>query len=381
MSTLQQPSLTNSLRAREGSHPPFLRELRTALTAVLFFAVISIRWASTGPQVVSAREDAYYAAYPDARRSVHAVGSSLAAAAPFAAGQHQQPLAERLIAVTRLEQVGVASVPQLVADLNSPDPNVRLLAVQVLGWLHADSATPALLKSTYDGTPDVREAAIRALGQLRQLTGLPRLQELQVAQSNFFIQQEAFVAEQELYAHVAAELGLGLAEVHTVTVARESGWAYATTSQGIYAKRDGDWLYVDTLPAPTGVVATDATGRLVFAATENGLVKSLDGGDTWQPTAIGSWLGAPATVTALVVDPRNGEQIYAALAVVSASSTIPLRSMGIYSSSNGGSFWSLLQDSLTDLITTRLALDASAPDMLFGSTGVGTWRYALHQAD
>jgi hypothetical protein len=293
--------------------------------------------------------------------------------------RHNQPLTERLIAMTRLEQMQSSAVPVLLASLSDPDPTIRAAGVQVLGWIKPREAAPALLKATSDPAPDVREAAIWALGELDLLQALPRLQELQVVQSNFYVQEAAYLAEQKLNSKVAADLELGPSQVQTLSVAPATGWAYAVTSKGIYAKQDGDWHLVENLPdLPTGVIATDSQGELVYAGTQAGLFKSVDAGKSWQLIPIQLSFVPSVRSTALAVDPLDSQKLFVALVAMAPSGPVPTTTtLGIYSSSDGGSTFTFLQDSPRDYVTTRLVLDSSLPGYLFGTTGIGTWRYAL----
>ncbi len=286
-----------------------------------------------------------------------------------------QPLAQRLVAMTVLQQMQSAAIPTLEALLADPDPSARLAAVQVLGSLRASHAAEALVGATFDQSREVREAAIRALGHSGALSALPRLQQLQIVQFNFYIQEAAYLAEQELQGLVAEELGLGASEVHAIAVAPASEIAYAVTTQGLYVKRDGEWAQTASpLGEPLDMIATSADGSLVYAATSVGLEKSEDGGATWRlvrsvlPSTIAS------RVTAVVIDPLENRRVYIAAASTSGKSVL-----GIYVTTDGGGSWSALPQAPLDYVTTRLALDPAAPDYLYGATGVGTWRYRLSE--
>jgi hypothetical protein len=79
----------------------------------------------------------------------------------------------------------------------------------------------------------------------------------------------------------------------------------------------------------------------------------------------------------LLVDPFDSRRVYSALAREGETEPSSNSALGIFASADGGITWSRLQDSPRDYITTRLAIDLSMPQYLFGATGVGTWRYAL----
>jgi hypothetical protein len=373
MPPLIQPAHLGFSRPPKSSFGFFLREIPIALVGVVFLVLLFINW---NPALQSA------AATDRASTSENAGFSQgeMIARAPLVSSpfRHNQPLADRLIAMTRLEQMQSSALPVLLASLSDPDPTIRVASIQVLGWIRSREAALALERATFDPLPDVREAAIRALAELDLLQALPRLQELQVVQSNFYVQEAAYLGEQKLNAQVAAALGLGPSQIQALSVASSTGWAFAMTSNGLYAKQDGDWHPVENLPGlPTGVIITNSDGKLVYAGTLAGLFKSMDGGESWQLIPIQLPLASSVRATAVALDPLDNQKVFIALVATSPSSSVPTTSLGVYSSSDGGISWSFLQDSPRDYITTRLVLDRSLPGYLFGATGIGTWRYEL----
>jgi hypothetical protein len=374
MPTLTHPEPLAFTTIRTRGFGIFLREIPITLVAILFLILLSVQWS---PALQSVAAPDKYPATPD---YVPSSLGQIAGLAPLTVRslQRNQSLSDRLIAMTRLEHMQSAAVPNLLAALNDPDPTVRVAAVQVLGWIKSREAARALLGATTDPVPDVREAAIRALGELDLLEALPRLQQLQVVQSNFYAQEAAYLAEQKLNSKVATDLGLGQSQVEALCVAPASGWAYAVTFRGLYANQDGDWRLVESLPGiPTDVIATDSQGELVYVGTPTGLFKSADGGKSWQHTLIQLPATSSFLPTALALDSSNSQRLFVALAATAPSSSVPTTSLGIYVSNDGGSTFSFLQDSPRGYITTRLVLDPSLPGYIFGVTGIGTWRYTL----
>ncbi len=288
-----------------------------------------------------------------------------------------QPLAGRLVTMTRLEQMSDSALPLLLIALSDSDQAVRLAAVQVLGWIGAPAATDGLLEVTLDPAPAVRESAIWALGEVGALRALPRLQQLQIVQSNFYVQEAAYLAEQRLNALIADQLGLGSSQVHVLAVASENDQAFAVTSRGLYTTRGGQWRRLNNLPAhPADVVAASADGKLVYVGTRGALYRSQDGGETWLEVEDILPGQPPVRVTAIAIDPADSRRVYAAL-VSAAPTGLQKTPLGIYVSADSGKTWSALSGSPRDHLTTRLGLDRSMPTYLFGSTGVGTWRYTL----
>jgi HEAT repeat protein len=67
-----------------------------------------------------------------------------------------------------LGRIGPAAVPSLIETLKSPDPAVRLKAIEVLGRMGsaAEPAVPDLIRLLEDTDPEVRKAAARTLGRI-----------------------------------------------------------------------------------------------------------------------------------------------------------------------------------------------------------------------
>ena len=82
-----------------------------------------------------------------------------------------KPLAqwtEQDVAADALGRIGAAAVPALIEGLRSPDPAVRLKAVEVLGRMGPDAqdAVPDLVRLLDDPDEAIRKAATRTLGRI-----------------------------------------------------------------------------------------------------------------------------------------------------------------------------------------------------------------------
>jgi hypothetical protein len=82
-----------------------------------------------------------------------------------------KPLAEwteQDVAADALGRIGAAAVPALIEGLRSPDPAVRLKAVEVLGRMGPDAkdAVPDLVRLLDDPEEPIRRAATRTLGRI-----------------------------------------------------------------------------------------------------------------------------------------------------------------------------------------------------------------------
>lgn len=269
-------------------------------------------------------------------------------------------------------------LPVLTTALQDDDPAARVAMAEVLGWWGSPDATETLVRASYDPNPEVRAAAAWALGQVGARASLPRLQQLQLVQSDFYVQEAAYLAEQQLTAQVAAELGLGTSEIQTLAVAPSNSWTYAVTSKGLYAWQGNTWRQLSTsAETPTGAVATNSDGQVVLLETGRSLLRSGDGGKTWSSLQHTFPVTSPARVTAIVLNPANSREVFVALAAASEISLLPNSPLGIFASTDAGETWSALPESPTDYVTTRLAIDPSQPRVLFGQTGIGTFRYLL----
>ncbi|MBN1661036.1 MAG: hypothetical protein JXA93_21755 [Anaerolineae bacterium] len=103
-----------------------------------------------------------------------------------------------------------------------------------------------------------------------------------------------------------------------------------------------------------------ANSSVIYAGTQAGIYKSTDGGASWSTTgSVGA--GDP---WAIVIDPWNGQTVYAALG-----------GGGVYKSNNGGASWTASNAGLGDLNLRALLLDATNSQVLYtGSNGGGVYR-------
>jgi HEAT repeats len=263
------------------------------------------------------------------------------------------------------------TVPELIEALQDPDPQVRLSAVQTLGWRRAAEATDAVLQATYDPDVHVREEAATALGNLGQFQTLPRLLTLQVAEPNANVQLAAFEAEDQLTAHLAAGLKVPRSAVQAWGVA-PNGTVDVAVFGDLYRLDHGAWKRIDRLPASPSGLALGPNGQLIYLTTANGdLYRSQDGGLTWEEAALSGSTANPLKVTAAVIDPRDAQTIYLALAEETSSS-----SLGVIATHDGGKTWWMLNAPL-NAETRQLILDPKTPGYLYGLTSQGSYRIAL----
>jgi hypothetical protein len=79
-----------------------------------------------------------------------------------------QQWTEQEAAADALGRIGQAAVPELMPALVSPDPNIKLKAIEVLGRMgpEAQGAVPVLTTLLQDPEERIRKATARTLGQI-----------------------------------------------------------------------------------------------------------------------------------------------------------------------------------------------------------------------
>jgi len=149
------------------------------------------------------------------------------------------------------------------------------------------------------------------------------------------------------------------------------GWLFAgTKTNGVLRSIDGGATWQ---PATRGldnawvrVFAFDpADPGVIFAGLQSGappVYKSTDGGNSWRPAG----LGLPVTnVMSLAVDPRRPRTIYA------ASDTVNPAAPGLFRSTDGGATWKLRGAGLPNGSIDALAVSPTTPGLLYaGAFGV-----------
>jgi hypothetical protein len=100
------------------------------------------------------------------------------------------------------------------------------------------------------------------------------------------------------------------------------------------------------------VVIDPSTSSILYAGTEGGLLKSINGGASWSATGL-------TGVCALAIDPKNASIIYAQ----SVDS--------IYKSTDWGGHWSKLTQDFPGVVGYSLAIAPSNPSILYSGTNHG----------
>ena len=144
---------------------------------------------------------------------------------------------------------------------------------------------------------------------------------------------------------------------------------YTRQADGIWVSDDTgiSWTAAAALPSrPLALAVASGTPGLVFVGTESlGLLRSNDGGASWQPVEsaiLGLDQGAPVAVTALAIDPEDEQIVYAATNVWLGTNTAHLNPWGVALSVDGGRQWlQLSRAQLGDAPLQRLEPVARQP--------------------
>ncbi|HEX4496436.1 MAG TPA: hypothetical protein VIE43_12265 [Thermoanaerobaculia bacterium] len=127
-----------------------------------------------------------------------------------------------------------------------------------------------------------------------------------------------------------------------VVDAHDPNTLWAVTPQGIYRGTNGGAAWVQELvltAAVTALAQNPASGTLFAGLQTGGMIRSGDGGATWQTLA-----GSP-TSYGLAFDPFHAQTVYA------------LSGSGIYKSTNNGASWSKAANGLPGIGLTALTAD------------------------
>lgn len=318
-------------------------------------------------------------------RALASIGSRSAYRTLIQGFQANQPGTRTMAAMAALEKANPSVVLLLIAALRDPDAGVRSHSAELLGFRHDDTAADALLVATTDADPQVRAAAVWAVGgDLTIWRALPRIELLQTVDSDSNVREVARLATDAIRSNVAWSLQLAPSDLLTVAVAATSGQVYAATRDELYALHESTtWIPVSRFPdVPTALAAGGPDGQLLYLGTVSaGPFRSHDGGQTWQSMRGGLPPAERLTVTALLIDPTtpSGEQVYMALAALVGTTESHTTPLGIFTIHVDGAKWLPVEarEAPLDSLTTRLWIDPSAPNELYGLTETGVWHTNL----
>jgi photosystem II stability/assembly factor-like uncharacterized protein/methionine-rich copper-binding protein CopC len=98
--------------------------------------------------------------------------------------------------------------------------------------------------------------------------------------------------------------------------------------------------------------------NVIYAGTDEGVFKSTDGGAFWS--AINNGLQFCIGVPSLAIDPKNTNIIYAG-----TENEYSIRHSGIFKSTNGGAFWSVINNRLSFEGVSSLAIDPKNTNIIY----------------
>jgi photosystem II stability/assembly factor-like uncharacterized protein len=159
--------------------------------------------------------------------------------------------------------------------------------------------------------------------------------------------------------------GTGLEGREVLSLALIGNEVIAGTDDGLFlsAGYTGAWTRLTTIvngvdahPRVVDVVALSP--RKVLAATSKGLLRTVDGGRTWQRTP----LGISEQISTLVVSPNDASLVVAAT---------PL---GFFRSTDGGDTWAQISSGLGDVQVHTVAFVPSDDRIIFAATPQGLFR-------
>ncbi len=99
---------------------------------------------------------------------------------------------------------------------------------------------------------------------------------------------------------------------------------------------------------------------ILVGTSGQGVLRSADGGDTWRRIAIDQGLHSDAVVRCLAVHPNKPNLIYAG------------SDKGIYTSTDAGENWALLDNPLNNYTVWALVIDDEDPNLIYAGTGTPT---------
>jgi len=156
----------------------------------------------------------------------------------------------------------------------------------------------------------------------------------------------------------------GPENVFSLAMSHQDGMVYARSPLGMFVSRDfgRSWSYTDLGLGDScceqGLVTVDPRnpGTAYADTYARGLLKTRDGGATWQ--TVGSGLPSLTVASPLIIDPSD-------------SSTLYLGFDGVYKSQDGGTTWTLI---LPGSGISALAIDPSDSGVVYAASSAGVMK-------
>ena len=109
----------------------------------------------------------------------------------------------------------------------------------------------------------------------------------------------------------------------------------------------------------TALTIDSQTPSTIYASTEAGIFKSINGGTSWSTVNNGLTY---RNVRGLVIDPQTSTTLYAWGAA------------GVFKSTNGGGSWTAINNGLVESNICRLAIDSQTPSTIYAGTIHGVYK-------
>ncbi|MBD5777885.1 hypothetical protein IEN85_00060 [Pelagicoccus sp. NFK12] len=144
-----------------------------------------------------------------------------------------------------------------------------------------------------------------------------------------------------------------------MTKAQESSPIPTDSGVFLYDREADDWIRTGPVIQMISSITTDpADPERIFLACGNGIVRSLDGGETWKMTS--GW--RESDFTKIAIDPQDGRNIYA--------SSI----WGVSVSYDGGESWKPANRGLAEKFSRTVVVDERNPKRVLLGTADGVYQ-------
>ncbi|HEX7253869.1 MAG TPA: hypothetical protein VF376_13385 [Thermoanaerobaculia bacterium] len=164
------------------------------------------------------------------------------------------------------------------------------------------------------------------------------------------------------------DLGLQVSSIQFNPAAPKT--VYAASNNGLLQSTDGgeDWAFYGDSGTPFFAIAIDSTNPSVIYGGDNtgfGMLKSTDGGNHWVqmnnglPISQGAW----PFINTLAIDPTNHSIVYAGT-----------YGGGVFVTNNGAASWSSASSGLRSAYVETFAFEASPSRILAGTLGGGVYQ-------